>query len=107
MEKRLKGYTHSDALIVSGKVRIRPDKRELAVEAALRLAEESRKEEGCREFKVLSELSDPYTLFMFEVWEGVESMTRHFQTEHMAVFQEHMKKCALGEPDVKRYLVAA
>lgn len=103
----MKGLSHSDTLIVSGKVRIRPDKRELAVEAALRLAEASRKEDGCREFKVLTELADPYTLFVFEVWDGVESMTRHFQTEHMAAFQEHMKKCALGEPDVKRYLVAA
>ena len=103
----MKGKARSDALIVSGKVRIRPDKRDLAIEAALHMAGESRKEDGCREFKVLNDISDPYTLFLFEIWENVDAMTRHFQTEHMAEFQEHMKKCALGEPDVKRYLVAA
>lgn len=103
----LKGNENTDALIVSGKVRIRPDKRDLVIQAALHMADESRKEAGCREFKVLTDISDPYTLYVFEIWDSVESMTRHFQTEHMAVFQEHLKKCAVGEPDVKRYLVAA
>lgn len=97
----------TDTLIVSGRMRIRPDKRDQAIEAALTLVEASRKEEGCREFRIFSDLADPYCLFVFEIWEGVDAMTRHFQTAHMTEFQELAKKFVLGDPDVKRYKVAA
>jgi len=95
------------ALIVSGRVQIRPDKRDQAVEAALEMVQATRQEAGCREYRIFTDLADPYTLFVYEVWEDVEAMTRNFQTPHMAAFQEHLKKVALGEPEVKRYVVAA
>lgn len=95
------------SLIVSGRVSIRPDRKEQAVAAALVMVEASRNEPGCKEFRVFADLADPYTLCIFEVWDNVESMTRHFQTPHMAVFQEQLKKVAIGEPDIKRYVIAA
>ncbi len=94
-------------LIVSGKVRVKPEKREAAIEAALHMAEASRNDPGCREFRIFSDLADPYTFFMFEAWESVDAMTRHFQTEHMAEFQTQLKKVAVGYPEIKRYVVAA
>jgi quinol monooxygenase YgiN len=95
------------SLIVSGRVTVRSDKREQAVEAVLELVQATRQEDGCREFRAFTDLTDPCTLCIFEVWENVEAMTRHFQTTHMATFQEHLKKVAVGEPEVKRYVVAA
>lgn len=103
----LTGFERADALIVAGKVRVRPDKRALAIEAAERMAEATRREAGCREYRVLTDVSEPNTLFVFEVWDSVDAMIRHFQTAHMAEFQEQLKKVAAAEPEVKRYLIAA
>jgi len=103
----LTGFERADALIVAGKVRVRPDKRALAIEAAERMANATRQEAGCREYRVLTDVSEPNTLFVFEVWDSVDAMIRHFQTAHMAEFQEQLKKVSVAEPEVKRYLIAA
>lgn len=71
------------------------------------MVQATRREEGCREYRIFTDLADPYTLFVYEVWDNVEAMTRNFQTSHMAAFQEQLKKVALGDPEVKRYVVAA
>lgn len=93
------------SLIVTGRLRIRPDRRDAALAAALSLAEASGSEPGCIEFRVFSDAADPYLLTFFEVWSGVDAMTRNFQTVHMTQFHEAAKTFAVGELEVKRYVV--
>lgn len=94
-------------LVVTSRVRIRADRRDHAVEAAAEVVRASREEPGCEEFRVAQDLVDPDTLCFLEVWENVESLTRHFQTSHVAAFNEKMRTIAVGDPEVKRYRVAA
>lgn len=92
-------------LMVTGRLSIRPDRRDVALAAALALAEASRLEPGCIEFRVFCDASDPYLLVFFEQWSGVDAMTRNFQTFHMTQFREAAKVFAVGELEVKRYVV--
>lgn len=93
------------SLIVTGRLRIKPDRREVALAAALALAEASCAEQGCHEFRVFNDAADPYVLVFFEVWNSVDAMTRNFQTFHMTQFHESAKAFAVGELEVKRYVV--
>lgn len=93
------------SLIVISRLRIRPDRRDQALAAAITMSEASRGEQGCLEFRVFSDASDPYLVVFFEVWSGVDAMTRNFQTFHTAQFLEDAKKFAVGEAEVKRFVV--
>jgi quinol monooxygenase YgiN len=92
-------------LMVTGRLQVRPDRRDAALAAALALAEASRTEPGCLEFRVCSDAADPYLIVFFEQWSGVDTMTRNFQTFHMTQFRESAKQFAVGELEVKRYVV--
>lgn len=91
--------------MVAGRLQVRPDRRDAALAAALALAEASRNEPGCLEFRVCCDAADPYLLVFFEQWSGVDTMTRNFQTFHMTQFREAAKQFAVGELEVKRYVV--
>jgi quinol monooxygenase YgiN len=47
-------------------------------------------EEGCRDYCFSQELSNPTKMRITERWESMEALAAHFQTPHMAEFQQAM-----------------
>jgi quinol monooxygenase YgiN len=94
-------------IVIAGTVRIRPEKREEAVQAAVAMAEASRAEAGCVSYGFWADLVDPATFLVFEEWESEEALARHFQTEHMRVFRERLPTLVAGGLAIKRYAVAS
>jgi quinol monooxygenase YgiN len=92
-------------IVVAGKVAIKPERRADAVRAALRMAEATRAESGCRTYEFYSALDDPNTVFIFEEWEDEDALADHFQTEHMAEFQQALPELLGGPVEIKRYVV--
>jgi quinol monooxygenase YgiN len=50
----------------------------------------SRAEAGCLDYTFSVELNDPTVLRITEKWESLDALKAHFQTQHMADFQEKM-----------------
>ncbi len=91
--------------VVTGKVLVRPERRQDAIRAALAMAEATRKEQGCITYQFSADLEDPNTILIFEEWESDEALAHHFQTEHMRVFRQQLPGLLAGPSAIKRYSV--
>jgi quinol monooxygenase YgiN len=92
-------------IVVAGTIRIRPERREEAVRAALAMAEATRREAGCVSYAFWADLVDPAAFFVFEEWESDAALAAHFQTPHMARFQEQSAALLAGPLAIQRYVV--
>jgi quinol monooxygenase YgiN len=94
-------------IVVAGTVRVRPERRAEAIQAALEMAGATRAEAGCLTYQFHVSLEDPNTFFIFEEWETDEALARHFQTAHMKAFQQRIPNFIGGEARIKRYAVSS
>lgn len=93
-------------LLVTGAATVDPDHRERAVELATEMAEATRAEPGCLEYRFSSDLTDPNTVYIFERWESMDDLEAHFETDHMARFQTELPPLLAGEMDIALYEIA-
>jgi quinol monooxygenase YgiN len=92
-------------IIVQGTIPIRPDCREQALKLARGMTEATRAEPGCISYDFYVGLSDPNTLMLFQEWENMEALMRHFQTSHMEEFLRALPAVVSGEVTTRRYAV--
>ena len=92
-------------IIVHGTIPIRPDCREQALKLARGMTEATRAEPGCISYDFYVGLSDPNTLMLFQEWENMEALMRHFQTSHMEEFLRALPAVVAGEVTTRRYAV--
>lgn len=93
-------------IILAVTAKIKPERREEAVQVALKMVEETHKEAGCLAYTFHSPLDDPNTFFVYEEWDSQEALDGHNQSAHMKVFQSHLPDILAGEIEVKKHLVA-
>lgn len=74
---------------------------------AASMVEATRAETGCISYAFYGDLTDPNTFFIFEEWESEEALARHFETAHMAAFQQQLPDLVAGGMAIKRYQVAS
>jgi len=94
-------------LVIAGRIRVKPERREDAARLALEVARETVKEAGCRSYRFYGDLEDPGLFFIFEEWDGPEALAQHFTTPHMARFMIEVPALVAGPLDLKRYEVSA
>jgi len=92
-------------IIVHGTIPIRPECREQALKLARGMTEATRVEPGCLSYEFYVGLSDPNTLMLFQEWESMEALMRHFQTSHMEEFLRALPEVVSGEITTRRYAV--
>jgi quinol monooxygenase YgiN len=94
-------------IVIAGKVAVKPEQRAEAIRVALAMAEATRAEPGCVEYRFSTDLGDPDSFCIFEEWDDEEALERHFRTEHMKVFQQALPKLLAGGVVIRRYAVAS
>ena len=92
-------------IVIAGKITVKPELREEARHAALEMVEATRREAGCLSYAFYADLVDPGTFFIFEEWESDAALGAHFQSEHMARFQQQAATLVAGPPSITRYTV--
>lgn len=95
----------SPRIIVSGVVEIASRDREAALDAARKMAAETRREEGCRAYAFYTDIEHPDRIRIFEEWENAEALERHFRTPHMAAFQRRLAELKIRSRALHRYEV--
>ena len=90
-------------IIVSGSVRIRPEARDEAVQAARTMMEATRAEAGCRAYRFSLDMVEPTLVYIYEEWESAAALERHFATPHMAAFQQTLPSLLAGPVSIDRY----
>jgi quinol monooxygenase YgiN len=92
-------------IIVHGTIPIRPDCRDQALALARTMAEATQAEPGCISYDFYVGLSDANTLMLFQEWETMDALMRHFQTPHMEEFLRELPNLVAGEITTRRYAV--
>jgi quinol monooxygenase YgiN len=92
-------------LILAVTAPIKPESHDEAIDIAVRMTAETRKEEGCLSYTFHFPVDDPNTLFVYEEWASEAALNGHLQSTHMKEFQQRMPAVLAGEVQVKRYVV--
>ena len=94
-------------LVIAGTVKVKPETRSEAMQAALKMAKASQAEAGCRSYGFYTDLEDPNEILIFERWESEAALLAHFQTPHMAEFNAAIPRFLAAPPSITRYDVAS
>ena len=93
-------------IVVSGTIEIDAAQAGPAVEAATAVAEETRKEPGCRFYAFYQALENPGLFRVFEEWDDEAALKAHFETPHMASFRKVLGGIGIICRDVTLYRVS-
>ena len=94
-------------LVIAGRIRVKPERREEAIRLALDVSRETVKEPGCRSYRFYADIEDPGLFFLFEEWDGPEALEKHFATPHMARFMTEAPALLSGGLEINQYEVSA
>ena len=92
-------------IIISGTVAVKPERRAEAQRAALDMIAATLREPGCITYRFSADLADPNRIYIYEEWESPEALARHFESEHMRIFQQRLPDVLAGAPTIQRYVV--
>lgn len=93
-------------IVVVGRAQVREQYREIAVVAACRMQEASRREPGCIHYQLATDLSDPLRIHLFEIWENDDALAKHVNEAHVIEFIRTVNEVLDGEPEYQRFVVS-
>jgi quinol monooxygenase YgiN len=94
-------------LVIAGRIRLDPAKREAAMAAAREMMQDTRRESGCISYTFSADVEDAGVFHVFEEWESAEALGAHFKAPHMARFQAAAAGFGVKEMKLQRYEVAS
>jgi quinol monooxygenase YgiN len=94
-------------IVIKATARIRPDKRDQAVNAAITMAAATATEPGNISYTFSQDLEDPNVFHLFEEWEDDASLTAHFTLPHMAAFVTALGEVLDGDMPTTKYVVSS
>ncbi|MEX0282171.1 MAG: putative quinol monooxygenase [Arenibacterium sp.] len=90
-------------LIVSGIVEVAAEGVEALKAAAIEMAQETRKEDGCITYGFWQDLEDPNRFRVYEEWRDLAALEAHFTAPHMGVFRAAVGQAGLVSRDIVRF----
>jgi quinol monooxygenase YgiN len=90
-------------IIVTGTVKVRPDRMDEALRVSLQHVHRSRREPGCLEHSVHRDVEDAQTLFFFEQWRDDAALSAHFAVPGSLEFVNAITDLATERPVLNMY----
>ena len=94
-------------LVIAGTISIDPAKLEEAKRVTAIMMAETHKEPGNTQYVFSGSFTDGGIVHIFEEWESQEALDFHFQTPHMAEFQQKMGSFGIKGMSVQKYEVSS
>lgn len=94
-------------IVTVGRVTTDAQRREELVRVGQAVAQASRAEDGCIDYRIYQDMENPDEFVFVEEWESDEALRRHFATSHVAEFMQAITATLAGPPDVKFHTVAS
>ncbi|MEM7546111.1 MAG: putative quinol monooxygenase [Pseudomonadota bacterium] len=92
-------------IVVTGEIELHPEDAWPAASAALKMMEAAHDEDGCIIYKFYTDLTNPRRFRIYEEWRDEAALAAHFQTSHMADFQEKLKGLRITDRKIKKFFV--
>ncbi len=90
-------------VIVVGTAKLGEGALDAGKEALTAMIEASRAEDGCIEYAYSQDILDPTVLRITEKWVNDAALAFHFQTPHMAAFQNALAGLDVSIIEVRKY----
>ena len=90
-------------IIVTGRVQVRPDRIDDALQVSLEHVRRSRDEPGCLLHSVHRDVEDPDTLVFLEQWEDDAALSAHFAVPESLAFVTALSELAAKPPSMDLY----
>ena len=87
-------------LLVTGTVRLPPDRLADARPAMRAMVLASRAEDGCLAYSYAQDLLDPGLIRVHELWRDRAALDRHFAMPHLAAWRAAWPALGIGERDL-------
>ena len=81
-------------IVVVGRVRADPDKREALIGLGQTVAQASRGEAGCIGYRLCEDTETENDFVFIEEWASEEALQAHFTTPHIAAFMQAFPACS-------------
>lgn len=88
---------------VVAKCHVKPEKVQEFIDMCKKLVDETVKEEGCIEYGLYQELSNPQILTMLEEWRDEGSLDEHMKSDHFREIFPLFSECLIKETEVSVY----
>ena len=92
-------------IVLSGRYKIKPEKRERFLELAQAGVKQSREETGNISYSFYEENSIPNSFIYFEEWKSREALAEHLKQPYITPLIEEFPELVDGEADVRVYEV--
>ena len=93
-------------LLVIGRVRCDPEKRDRLTALLRRMQDDSRREDGCLRYGFFAAVEDPLSFVAVEEWADREALDRHFAEPHLLEFARRLPAVISSQPEVAIHEVA-
>jgi quinol monooxygenase YgiN len=93
-------------IVVIGRVRCEPERRERLVALLERMQQESRREEGCLRYGFFAAVEDPLSFVAVEEWVDRAALDRHFAQPHLHEFVTGLLEVVSEQPEVAIHEIA-
>jgi quinol monooxygenase YgiN len=87
-------------LLVIGRVRCAPERREELVAQFERMQADSRREDGCLRYGFFAAVEDEHSFIAVEEWQDREALDRHFAEPHLHEFSARLLELVSERPEV-------
>jgi quinol monooxygenase YgiN len=93
-------------LLVIGRVRCDPERRDELIGLLVGMQDESRREDGCIRYGFFAAIEDPLSFVAVEEWRDRDALDRHFAQPHLHEFTRRLLETVSGQPEVAIHEVA-
>jgi quinol monooxygenase YgiN len=87
-------------LLVIGRVRCEPDRRDELVALLTTMQDNSRREEGCLRYGFFAAVEDPNNFVAVEEWADRAALDAHLAQDHLREFSRALLETVAGPPEV-------
>ncbi|CAF2329027.1 unnamed protein product [Rotaria sp. Silwood2] len=82
---------------------VKPESIEKVRAILLKIAEDSRSEDGCVEYNLFENISDKFQFTLMEIWDNEDAFEDHLQSDHIRQASVNVNEDLTKHPDIKRY----
>jgi quinol monooxygenase YgiN len=90
-------------IIVTAKMTVKPEMKEVFILESKDLISSTRKEKGCISYDLYINTENKNELIMLENWDDIDSLNKHMETDHFKKFGSTLKKFLTKEIEIKTY----
>lgn len=92
-------------VLVAGKIRVAPEKRDAALAEAAALMAETRTQAGCLDYVWSADPTDPARIYVFERWESQQALAAHLAGEYYQRMRAHLDSAGITEAEALKYRI--